>query len=800
MTTWNFAPRPAGFNSPTKRREFDETAALLLDRAFDVCRYLLPAGKRVGDEYEIGSTNGEKGRSMKINLKKGIWQDFSEGKGGADLIALWAAVEGVRMVEAKIAAETWLGLNPVQREAPKPFSGKVVAGPGWTEPPKDTPEPAPSPPKDKPDDEPGWWKDPDRALTTVYTYVTPDGEIFGEVHRIDDKLGRQRKMVRQWNPTGGPDGRGEFKSPPGARPLYNAHLVAKSPRQTTIILVEGEKTADALNALQRPDFIATTTWGGANAVRKTDFSPLKGREILRWGDNDHPVPGRTTGRERWDAGTQEKLKEAGAAVVRDIPLDLDRPDGWDAADATKDEILRLIGIGLGSPPVYEDPKAKEVRARDLFADVNHYGQPIEPHRWLVDKVFPFGRAGIFAAAGDTGKGMLMLDLAVKVATPRIGPRPVFLGHEVVEHGRAVILSAEDDNMELRRRLFSLHPHVTRETLSNLVLYPFPDHPLKERIYATEKDRVIVSTDAFESMLVELSEIDNLKLVVVDTIGAFTSVDLTTALAGQRVGAMLDNMATRLGCTVIGSHHLTKGDRRAPVRTLPDARHAIAGSGQLLNSLRFAYSIFLPEEKQQEKMARLLGKEWKEASLYLGGVVKANGPSDRSMAVFWRNEKTGLLEYQDNEIIRASAARQAAVAASRGLQNLEFMVKTWNDLGTPCTRLGKYTGIVHGSQTAASGALAVCTEYWRKLTAAEQKAIIDRAIVLGSIVELPDKIGNKKQTPWLCMKDDGFALGTATHNGGARIALSEPGHIGVAFKNTPDEPSHDPVEEAEDNDV
>ena len=62
---------------------------------------------------------------------------------------------------------------------------------------------------------------------------------------------------------------------------------------------------------------------------------------------------------------------------------------------------------------------------------------------------------VFAAAGDSGKGMMTLDLAMKVASGD-GMQNSF-GGLVANHGTSIVLSAEDDKDEIHRRISRLDP-------------------------------------------------------------------------------------------------------------------------------------------------------------------------------------------------------------------------------------------------------------------------------------------------------------------------------------------------------
>ena len=71
-----------------------------------------------------------------------------------------------------------------------------------------------------------------------------------------------------------------WKALPEPRPLYGLPKLTAMP-DALILLVEGEKTADAAQAYF-PHHAALTWGGGAKAVSKADFSPLQGRKVITW--------------------------------------------------------------------------------------------------------------------------------------------------------------------------------------------------------------------------------------------------------------------------------------------------------------------------------------------------------------------------------------------------------------------------------------------------------------------------------------------------------------------------------------
>lgn len=100
-----------------------EIAARLALDVEGVCRMLLPGGKRAGAEWEVGSVDGESGRSLRVHLtgpKAGIWADFADGAQRGDLVDLWAAVRGVSLAEALRQASDHLGIRPERFHGRRP--------------------------------------------------------------------------------------------------------------------------------------------------------------------------------------------------------------------------------------------------------------------------------------------------------------------------------------------------------------------------------------------------------------------------------------------------------------------------------------------------------------------------------------------------------------------------------------------------------------------------------------------------------------------------------------------------------
>lgn len=152
----------------------------------------------------------------------------------------------------------------------------------------------------------------------LHCYSTPDGDPLFYRPRLKHPDGR--KVIRPMRLDGLRFVLGEPKAPKGGKPLYRLpDLLADT--AAPVWIAEGESCADALVKAGK---VATTS-GGASSADGADWSPLRGRSVIVWPDNDGP------GANYADA-VAANLEALGCAVqVVDVAA-LDLPDGGDVVD------------------------------------------------------------------------------------------------------------------------------------------------------------------------------------------------------------------------------------------------------------------------------------------------------------------------------------------------------------------------------------------------------------------------------------------------------------------------------------
>jgi putative DNA primase/helicase len=152
-------------------------------------------------------------------------------------------------------------------------------------------------------------------------YLDSEGRLLFVICRFDTKSGKEVLPLTYGQDEKGP--RWRWKGHPEPRPLYGIDRMAARP-DDPVIICEGEKTADKAGEIF-PGFVTITSSGGSNAAAKSDWSPLKHREVTIWGDHD--VSGRD-----YIQKVAELVWAANAKSVRLVQTPDEFEDGWDLAD------------------------------------------------------------------------------------------------------------------------------------------------------------------------------------------------------------------------------------------------------------------------------------------------------------------------------------------------------------------------------------------------------------------------------------------------------------------------------------
>lgn len=331
----------------TGRIDFAQLNAALLSAADRIVPSWLAGGHRQGPEWKCGGLDGEPGGRMAVNLIKGVWKNFATGEGGSDLISLYAAIHGLTQIEAARQLAQDMHLQPMDSAAPAGPAAKPAPAPvdrsEWV-PIVPVPDMAGNPPQSH-------WKF--GAVSRQWAYRW-DGELFGYVQRFD-RINSKGKPVKEVLPMtwcrSTADGsmkwhNKQFTEP---RPLYlpAGYLNPKLP----VVVVEGEKCADALHQLLGTEFDVVAWPGGGKAASRADWTWLAGRKVLLWADTDNqrfPVPRNEPDRDPASMPFRPLEQQPGVTAMVTVGRQLHQhgctcymlpveqpgvlPDGYDVAD------------------------------------------------------------------------------------------------------------------------------------------------------------------------------------------------------------------------------------------------------------------------------------------------------------------------------------------------------------------------------------------------------------------------------------------------------------------------------------
>ncbi|NDE90127.1 MAG: hypothetical protein EB059_03175 [Alphaproteobacteria bacterium] len=356
-----------------------------------------------------------------------------------------------------------------------------------------------------------------------YNYSDVDGKIILKACRFNQPNGK--KTIRYYIPS---ERRWGF---PVMRKLYNLPQIVARPKDN-VLIVEGEKTVEAAKALF-PEYVVTTWPGGANApFGKIDFSPLKGRNILIFADNDN-------------AGEEAAYKIQAIVGGKVCRPSSNMPKGWDLADLSvetlpnhiKMEIHRLFSQSTDS-------------LTNISSVTDLYKKDIPELTYVVSNLYPEG-VTLLAGRPKIGKSFHMCQLCAAVARG-----DDFLGYPTTK-AKVLYISFEDSERRLQKRLKAL-PRVPDDSFNYALTWAKP------------------AQGGYELLERAINE-QGYKLIVIDTLARFIGINNRGKGAGdgysedyEAIGRLVE-LAHRKNVCLVFIHHLRKA------KADDDYFEAVAGS-------------------------------------------------------------------------------------------------------------------------------------------------------------------------------------------------------------------------------
>ena len=307
----------------------------------------------------------------------------------------------------------------------------------------------------------------------TFPYKSADGKRWTTVRRTDRAGGKNIQ------PTG--------KLPPGLSPLYRlSQLLADT--SLPILVVEGETTATAAQEYF-PDWVTTTSQGGSGAAHKADWTPVKGRRVTIWPDNDEAG-------QRYAETVVTLCHSAGAAEVAIVAVSDDWPLKWDLGDR----------IPEGSPAdiVYEMVAGAEKVTRGLpvisWAELK--AKPVEEVSWLVDGLLRRGHMALFCGDPKAGKSVTARTLVHAMVAGG-----TWLNREV-QRGRVLYMALEESEDDIKEHLAKMNLPDDAEVF--LIFETDPTKALErlsENIADLKPDLVVVDTLGDQAKFRKINDYD-----------------------------------------------------------------------------------------------------------------------------------------------------------------------------------------------------------------------------------------------------------------------------------------------------
>lgn len=592
-------------------------------------------------EARVGDVYGTPGASLSIHLSgpdAGLWKDHATDEGG-DLIGLYRAFRGYRdnsnfVLSLKEIAKDFLN-DPIEVER-SPWQPTVVE---YIE--KKKTELGTKPRADLV--ELG-------APVATYTYYDLRGNVIASVVRYEPDGTRESKTFRPYCFRTVEGTTKWVGGAPDLRPLYHLPEIAIA---STVVLCEGEGKADALARL---GIAATSAMQGAHApLDKTDWSPLAGKTVIVWPDND--APGFA-----YAKSVSDRLAALGCQVLGVTPP-TDAPAKWDAGDCVADgrDPHELIAA---AQPIATNPKPR-IRILSLD-DIEN----LAPPSFLVQDVLT--ESGLSMLWGRSGamKSFVALDIGMCVATglPWHG--------KPVKHGLVVYVAAEGSH-GLGRRAIGWRRTRGRE--------------LSAPLFKLIPHSVALTSDDLDAMVEAILKLESKPvLIVIDTLArTFGAGDENKQADMNAYVTAADKLRETTGANVMIVHHsgVHEDKRERGSNVLRGAADTVIKVSRKDDNLDIINQG--PEGKQKD------AEEFKTIKLRTQKIAFEQGNAEQTTLILNLREDDGLTEPDGEEGSRAQIGKneQAILAALKQAgQPLGF------------TRLTLMTKVNKGSLTRSLGTL------------------------------------------------------------------------------------------------
>ena len=319
-----------------------------------------------------------------------------------------------------------------------------------------------------------------------------------------------------------PDGTWSLKRPEGKLPIYYTDKAKDKP----IIINEGEKAMRGAEAIYDGD---VCTWhGGVNSWEKADWTPIYGREVWIWPDNDEAG-------KKCAESIHKYLKKKGCVVSVITPPEsfAEKHDLWDAfvsgyfKDSDEFESYCLENKVYIGGNEFEFLSYDEMEAND------------RPPEWLIDKIAEKETVVSIYAEPKAGKSFVGISMMLSIATGT-----EWYGYSTEESG--VLYFCGEGEKSIFKRILAWEKHFDKE--------------LKGKNFkVSNRPARILDDEDYEDVLAKAhqakKEFGKLGLIVIDTLQRnFGSGDENSTSDMNLFIQRIDRLKFETGACIMLIHH------------------------------------------------------------------------------------------------------------------------------------------------------------------------------------------------------------------------------------------------------
>jgi RecA-family ATPase len=236
-----------------------------------------------------------------------------------------------------------------------------------------------------------------------------------------------------------------------------------------------------------------------------------------------------------------------------------------------------------------------------------------------------------------------------------------MGGQVIAHGTAVMLAAEDSTEAIHRRFNRMDPDGKRMMAPDkLIVVPMASAGGARALIASD-GKNLSRTAFFHDLKAQLKAIPDFRLGILDPLQAMAMADVNAdPAAAQFFWSAVAELAAETGGTFIIPHHMRK-DGMNKISTGADAREGIRGTTALVDGARLAYVLWAVGKDDAEAICTSLEIDHEEGKIVRGAVVKSNDEADFSTHTYVRQESGLLVQLAHDPEPSASPAMATSTA-------------------------------------------------------------------------------------------------------------------------------------------